>query len=46
MKFQILLLILCIPPIIYRFRHPEMTETYLFLNLIESYREFFGLVRQ
>lgn len=39
--FMFSLLILSVPLFPYRFRHSEMTETQLFLNTIEAYREFF-----
>lgn len=38
------LLLLIIPNILYRFNHPEMTETQLFLNFFQMYREFFRSV--
>ncbi len=37
----IILLILSIPQFIYRFKHPEMSETELFLNFIQAYKDFF-----
>ncbi len=37
----IVLLIIILPILIYRFRHPGQTETELFLNIFESYKEFF-----
>lgn len=39
-KYRILLFliaILGIPQFIYRFKHPEMTETHLFMNFFNSY---------
>ncbi len=39
--FYLVLLILGIPGFLYRFNHPEMSETQLFLNFFEAYREFF-----
>lgn len=36
----IFLFILSLPCLIYRFRHPQMTETQLFLNTINAYMEF------
>lgn len=41
--FYIVVIFLIVPPTVYRFRHPEKTETQLFLNLIQAYREFFIL---
>ncbi len=38
--FIIIMLILSIPQLLYRFSHPEMSETNLFLNFFEAYRAF------
>lgn len=40
--FIIFLLIMSVPSITYRFKHPEMTQTQLLLNTFEAYREFFS----
>jgi hypothetical protein len=40
--FFILVLVLSIPHIFYRFKHPEKTETQRFLEFPEAYKEFFG----
>jgi len=37
--FYIILCICAIPQIIYRFHHPEMTETQLFINFFQAYKE-------
>jgi cytochrome c biogenesis protein ResB len=37
----ILVLIAGIPGAVYRFRHPEQTDTQRLLNFFEAYREFF-----
>jgi len=39
--FYAIILVLAIPQFIYRFKHPELTETELFFNFFEVYREFF-----
>jgi hypothetical protein len=39
--FYILMLILCIPQLTYRFKHPEKSETQLFLDFLKVYKEFF-----
>ncbi len=31
-----------IPQIIFRFNHPKMTETELFLNFFQAYKEIFN----
>ena len=40
--FLCVLGILAIPQLIYRFNHPELTETQLFLGFFEAYREVFN----
>ncbi len=35
------MLLLSIPQYIYRFKHPEMSETQLFLDFFKAYTEFF-----
>jgi len=43
-KYRILLFILAIisiPQFVFRFKHPEMSETLLFLNFFNAYWEFF-----
>ncbi len=37
----IILLILSIPQFVFRFKHPEMTETELYLNFFKAYYDFF-----
>ena len=39
--FLLILLLLSIPQLIYRFKHPDQTETQLFFNFFNAYREFF-----
>jgi hypothetical protein len=39
--FYLIILILGIPQLIFRFKHPEMNETQLFLNFFHAYKEFF-----
>jgi len=40
--WMIFVISILIPQIIFRFKHAEMTETELFLNIIEAYRVFFN----
>ncbi len=43
--YRILLLILAflsIPQFVYRFKHPDISETQLFLNFFNAYKEFFN----
>jgi len=44
-KFLIIAFIISIPFLVYKFRHPEQTETELFLNTIEAYKEFLGDIK-
>ncbi len=37
----IILFIIGIPLLFYRFRHPDQTDTRRLLNIFEAYREFF-----
>lgn len=39
--FRVIVIFIAIPPFVYKFKHSEMTETQLFLNFFESYKEFF-----
>lgn len=41
--FLICLSVLAIPQVIYRFNHPNMTETELFLHFLDAYRELIAL---
>ncbi len=36
-----LVIFVAIPQLAYRLHHPEMTETQLFLNFFEAYKELF-----
>ena len=36
-----ILFIITVPQILYRFHHPEMTETQLFLNFFNAYVDIF-----
>jgi len=40
--FMLVMVLLAIPQIIFRFNHPLMSETQLFLNFFEAYIEFFN----
>ncbi len=42
--FFLSLVILAIPPTCYRFKHPEKSETQLFLDFFKAYKEFFCAV--
>lgn len=39
--FLCILAVLAIPQLIYRFNHPELTETQLLLGFFKAYRELF-----
>jgi len=41
-KFIVFCILIAIPPLIFRFNHPHMTETELFLNFFKAYAEFFN----
>jgi|GEM_PF-3552052 len=38
--FLLIMLILAIPQLFFRLKHPEMTETQLFINFFQAYKEF------
>lgn len=39
--FFFVILLAAFPPLVYKFKHPEMTETQLFFHFFDSYKEFF-----
>lgn len=38
--FLLVMVILTIPQVSYRFKHPEKSETQLFLDFFKAYKEF------
>jgi hypothetical protein len=40
--FYLTMAVLAIPQICYRFKHPQLSETQLFIDFFKAYKEFLG----